>query len=1149
MKKLLLIGVFVLLFVSCVSAVNNIEIEGFLGDSEDLVQFVLDDYGHYVEGSQGGEPIISMEILTSQQLTECMVDVVESEGDFISFIQGGSEEGSYCIVDEQGNVKVYFNDHTTIGSGVRWYEKESNFNMYSILPGTEAFLEAPYELVRVNVPSGSNFPIDIGGLGDKFLTISSEEYGGEFSFWLETRNMGEGEDSINVLAFELGERVVIQTTEELSSTPLIVNGYALTLGGDTRIEYTGSELKVTLNYEEEEECLGGQAKNVSLSFEEASVFLSGEEREVYSISQNMCNTEVYMKSNDKTYTIVYNGDEKVSSGIKVVSNANNNKIFFNLKKPTSEKAAGETFLLSNEDELNLVFIDSLWSSVVVNDDHERRVPLQVCGESFNFEGETTLGKNTMIFFDMDFVESETTGGMPDLVCNFYTANFEYNAESVEGGYQLGFVTDYPQVYIDDINSLGPHTTDGDYILNVLYSSLDGGYQGWWKAKGSLIETEFTFLNYFNTKPSDSGLAIGLSDNVIISDLEGFEELSYDDEGHHGIKAESFKIGNVGFVPNNGLAHVYLGTEGFNVEGVDLEGVDLTGAVVSNVEDDNRVVSFFGDLTDLITGQAVDDIDYSGDVPEFEDDYVDQGDSDEEQEERFGEISSDDYERGINENEYADYSGYFGGGSEDILTEFEGSEFVALTDISSALDEDFVGDLDPSNYIAGEDVTVVMPYGGHVYNYETGNKYVLKEGVYNLYVKNSNLELIDCCSGGTKLAANLDMGVFHVGCVSGKGRYDRYKQFTESVGTYKLDTSSTCAFTVEDEDALVEVVDGDDKGGKVDSELGEDELKEEFLNGCERKEGNWGCDCVRRTVDLDGTCVGKSSTEGLWTPTECNKNSGVCDSDVELCWSDNVYCCADEAQGVKHNTAHKNSEAFAFDISEEGYVCKRTGRVYETEGIAFTPVDDALADVHVVCSTDSDCGAGSICDGDVCVSECIGEVNELYCKSANPSGVYFKDENCYEQVSVECNLGTICDDENVGTGYGSVRSTYCVGSEICNRDRDCDDGVCDFGVCLSNDIYGEEDAIADEVDSDICESDEDCDSGFCEEDGICFSEEEELEDDGLSCTPNTSYCNLRDDYSYVWTYNANCEPENVLCDEGKKCTVIDENSAECSQVIV
>jgi len=999
MKRLILFGVFVLLLVSGVSADT-----GYVEGEFNTETFRLTIDGGLLDGE---------EFPFNEWLDDCVVITENLE------ILSNTENLAECKISAEGELEVHF------------LIDEFSVILYS----TDVVLGSGSQL-SYNLLDDNAIDFNLGGTATIVLSdiVFSSEQEGEFTFWVEER---EGESLDKILSFEIDEAIVIETFDVFAS--LIVNGYYLSPDGDARIEYIDNDLKVILNYQEEE-CLSEQAEGLYLYYEDAANYLDIStkdltEREYYAIGQNMCNTEVYLMNNDKTFYYVMDGEDKVIAPIKIVSNANNNDINFAVQRKGGKEFAWVNFLLSNEDELNLVFTDGAYSSVIVNEDDAHRSQLQVCDKSFNLQDGTTLGKNTKVWFDIDVIEPETTGEMPKIDCDFYSAKFEFNEESAEGGYDLSFVKAYPKFVISDTNSLGPHTTGGDYVLSVLRTVSEEGYQGWWSADGGFGNSGTSgFLSIFGKDrgSSDSGFEIVLSEDVTVKGLEGFKFLDYNDKGHYGVSAESFRIGNVGFVPNGGMAYVYLGTEDFNVQ-----GIDMTGAVVSEVEND-RVISFFSDLTDMITGRAVDNWD---DTEGLEDELgeigADEGDI--EIEDKIEGDGSVGYVRGeIGDIQFADYSG--GRGEDRDLTDFGGGDFVALSDISSLNGEEFIGALDSSMYLIGEDVTVNMPQGGHVYNYETGNKYVLKEGIYNLYVRNSNLELIDCCSGETTLAANLDNGVYHVGCVSGKGRYDRYNQFTESVGTYRLDTSSVCTFAVEDEDALVSVVGGEQGDKKVDAELDEEELKEEVLSGCAAKGDGWGCNCVRRTVDPDGKCVAKGKLQGLWVASECDSTDS-CDSTPSLCLGYQTYCCNEDARGI-NGAAHKQGIAYAFYTNTDGheFTCGGTDRVIEPEGIVgvIPPVVDAvdfivdagtiIGDDDNFCEFDYECAAGGVCVRGVCVKDTT-------------------------EADFIVDAGTIIGDDEED---GEADVTICI------DDSDCEVGSCVQGSCTEivfGDAEDEEDADA------------------------------------------------------------------------------------------
>jgi hypothetical protein len=1068
MKRLILIGLFVILMVSMVSADGSIT--GKI-DGEEYSISLGEEINFDDEDFPFGEKLEFCHFVWEEKRLEMGWEGLE---------------GMDCTLENTGSLKL--NVWVKLISDLE-QETGSPYSfslfgemVYNIDANTRFYFEMPYDEVRVELSDR----VSQAQVMIESTRLVGGEVGQEFTFSVSEVDVdGEMENRHNFELRDEGLELIPPLSDEGYS--VIVNDYPLNVHSGSRIEYDwGQEaIIVTMNYlDEDMDCLGSTADSSSLEFTNP---IDPEDTNTYTIYQDKCNTEIYLDSPGE-------GVNNIEKGFEVYSKTNSNNI--DVKVSKEESSAWTNFVLSNGDMLNLILEGEGLSKLTINKDENERGKLFVCYQNFNFAEETTFGDNTYIEFSASFVEG--TEGRAVILCDFYTANFEYNSESADGSYYLEFGRDYPKFNIYDASDLGPHSGGMDgKVLEA--TNTEGGAQ--WRASSNADFVDTTNPGLIKLSKlgneKESKFEISLSQEVVVKEIVGFDWLNVISDTHYSLYADQFRIGNVDYMPENGQATIYLDGEG------GLESNLIAAAAVSEIENE-KVFSFFDRFASLITGRATTD-DLADELDELEE----------------GEVDGDLYPGrqpasvGTNTGEWGEegyeVTGLSGGSGEDIDLA-DGFTVDQMGDIEVITNGGGVGGYDDTMQVFGENTNVVFNSGGHLYNYETGKKYVLKRGSYEIHAVNSKMAVIDCCSGGGRVE-NLDRGVYHSGCVPKKGRYDKSKQPDERLAVYRLESQPTCSGGFEDiGDALV----GDN--GELKSELEPGEIEEEFLDKCADKGEQWGCNCARRTVDSDGSCVSKTTYEGLWIKSECDGTQS-CDSTSNLCFGDQFYCCTPGAKTVS-GVAYKGEDSYAFytdDVDGHEFVCKETGKIEGEEGLGAVAsaglgaangvLGDGTADeggeicdnqidddgdelVDCMdrdcsgqngcegggtgfCDSNNDCPEGSFCDGVACMerdgteveicdngldddgdefvdctdTECFGhEVcpdreesgcvpNELYCKDSSPNDIFYKDEDCQEFVYESC-IDGLCQETMIGdTAEGSYA--------YCNIDIDADgDGIVD-----------------------------------------------------------------------------------------------------------
>ena len=319
-------------------------------------------------------------------------------------------------------------------------------------------------------------------------------------------------------------------------------------------------------------------------------------------------------------------------------------------------------------------------------------------------------------------------------------------------------------------------------------------------------------------------------------------------------------------------------------------------------------------------------------------------------------------------------------------------------------------------------------GGHVYNSNTGKRYVLKKGNnYDFKFSNDQLYEVDCCQGKVSNSGVSEDNIIWYGCSVSEGRAG--KKFFQDEGTYMVKPAEDgCEVVIEPEDSGEEEKvetsgDSDGDGEKeIVEKVDEEEIKKGGANSCENFNPGWGCGCMMESKF-------PASIE-TWTASECD---GSPDCQRGLCNGvdrENYYCC---------NTGETTSEGS--EVSEEEEI--------------------VLEEIFLLeCVEDSDCSSGEVCSRNKCVSATspagttgfsrLGEGEELDGRDFSA----FSDPERFEKTFNLYGLNE-CEDEECEVGFECI-DNYCVLLTTesllgCYADVDCDD---DYRCCLMEEICGE-----------------------------------------------------------------------------------------------
>jgi hypothetical protein len=560
MRKIILLGLFVILLMSLVSA------EGTLtcldGENTKIIQLT-------------GDVVPKATSNTGEDFTGCMLNVKSSGedftiiGDFTDLVTGGLD----VKIDSSGVLEldiVSYND----GSYVYMLEDNTGANAAQIvklggydvtLPqNTEITFDETTQAINVDLPADSSMI-----LGDFRLSATGTPVPGyDFSFKEANTDWSE---SVLGIDLEDGE-VVIQVDSSPLTRKVPEDDYVILIVNNHYFKYKGKSntiqkdvnyLDYTIADVDGEACSGenspGTDEKGRLYFSDANA----EQIAEYHVFASMCDTEIRFKNKDKAFY----------GEFELESNADNNEVqfFFPSYGETEGTYSSHLFTISNGDVITIDRDDTTQESgegeaqyhfegtLVVNKDSSLRVPLEVCDNNLNLVSGTTLGKGTDIEFKLTKNEGE------DWECNIEQCLFKSNSkeENVNDGYILICDSEFPQFEIFETTSL----RDIDHLESDMNTD---GYREWDCDAPDCMESSFYFEPSTLQGPHNFGDTAGgtyqiwLDEETVVESIGGggapYLLLKEDDENYL-VHANVFTVGYARFMPNGNDAYITTGSRG------------------------------------------------------------------------------------------------------------------------------------------------------------------------------------------------------------------------------------------------------------------------------------------------------------------------------------------------------------------------------------------------------------------------------------------------------------------------------------------------------------------------------------------------------------------------------------------------------------
>ncbi len=320
----------------------------------------------------------------------------------------------------------------------------------------------------------------------------------------------------------------INIFSEESYDDLIVNNYGLELYENSNVAFSDNFLIFTLN--EQSSCTKRNEIETELFIYDISNSFD------YSVSQDKCNTLVYLKSKDL---------EVYGDYLKVYSQSQGNNVTFAFSDEFVED-----FLMSGEDLLsiksnNLEKGESFSGLITVQEDAQDREQLVICGKKLNLAESTTLGKGTEINFSINKIEDEW-------VCDFESCFFSANLGDSRCSEMFCSLEDRSYELIC-ANPLPIITIDGEFMNDFSYDgevwSCD--YVDCFGTK-AYLHSYFGEVSYFSDFQGGYSYFDLFTNQLGLETIVGFKSLSFDDnDWNYVLDVESFSVGEVRFMPQEG----------------------------------------------------------------------------------------------------------------------------------------------------------------------------------------------------------------------------------------------------------------------------------------------------------------------------------------------------------------------------------------------------------------------------------------------------------------------------------------------------------------------------------------------------------------------------------------------------------------------
>jgi len=584
MRRIILLGLFVILLMSLVSADGYIECQP---TTEDPIEFITLTGDYYPIASTGlGEKHTSCNLYVLAGSFDNIIEAFnQNDADGITILTQITDYQLDITISTDGSLML-----EVVGSN--YATKFAKVGGYDItLPQNTRLTLSTYDeespVVLVGMPGESALFLD-----DFWLSSTSNkparDYYHDFAFG-KYNNPGS-DDVVDAIFFNLDtDDIILNVNPEVVSEDevieLVVNSHHFKYSGQTNsIQRDGDYLVYTIADTDEEAC---NRDNSPGSDDSGMIYFAGayysERQDWYKIHASMCDTEIRFKNKLGAFY----------GEFELKSNADNNEIQFTPPYiGDSVSAATKLFTLSGEDELTIDRDDTTQESgegdasyhfegtVVVNKDSSTRKRLSICGTNLNQMPSTTLGKGTDIEFKLTKTEGE------DWECNIEQCLFKSNSkeENVADGYLLICDDDYPKFEIFDTDIL----RDVDHLESDINTE---GYREWDCDALDCMESSFNFEpstlqgphNFGDTKGGT--YKIWLNEDTVVESIGGggapYLLLKEDDENFL-VHANVFTVGHARFMPNGNDAYITTDSRGdalaaFNEKGVSPVETETTTA--------------------------------------------------------------------------------------------------------------------------------------------------------------------------------------------------------------------------------------------------------------------------------------------------------------------------------------------------------------------------------------------------------------------------------------------------------------------------------------------------------------------------------------------------------------------------------------------